>query len=771
MNTSHATSIGQRLQRERIRLNWSQERLAEAIGTTARSINRWERDKAVPQHHYREQLCHIFQQHADALFRTEEHTPVQLEECSLIWNVPYQRNPFFTGREHILSSLHTMLSTESRAAVTLIQAISGMGGIGKTQTVAEYAHRYRDDYYAVLWARADTREILSADVASIADLLHLPEVDGRDLPRIGAAVKRWLSNHTHWLLILDNVEDFTVLQEVIPSDRRGSLLLTTRAQAVSALACHIDLKQMEPEEGAMFLLRRAKLLAPEARLAEAPEVLRTSALRIAQAMDGFPLALDQAGAYIEETGCSLSDYLDRYEHRRALMLDLRGGASIDHPQSVRATFTLSFEKVQCANPAAADLLRFCTCLHPDAIPEEMIIAGASELGPLLQTVVTDPLTFDATIASVRTCSLLHRNAEAKTFTMHRLVQTILKDRMDTDEQRLWAERTVRVMNRVFPNVQEQGGWSLCQRYMPHGQVCAHLIEQWNLQFLEAAQLLTKTGAYLREVAQYTQAQSYYHLALSMYEQVVGLEHPNVAETLNDLGVLAHTQGKYAEAELCYQRALAFREHHLGPEHPDVAESLNNLAYLYYNQDKYAQAEPLYHRALTILRQTLGPEHLYVAMTLSNLARLYQRAGKVSEAESLDQRACLLLEQAMGPEHPYVAICLNSLAVLYIEQARYAEAEPLLERALNIREKSLGAEHPSTAQSQNEQGKLYMLQGKYAKAEILLQRALVIQEKTLGLEDPAVATTLENYALLLTMTKREAEAATVVERVRQIRTKQ
>ena len=118
------------------------------------------------------------------------------------WNVLLQRNPFFTGREAILTDLHTTFTSKGTTSSVQPQAISGLGGIGKTQIALEYAYRYRDDYRAVLWARAGTPEELATDFVAIAQLLNLPEKDAQDQSLGINGVNRWFETNSGWLFIL-----------------------------------------------------------------------------------------------------------------------------------------------------------------------------------------------------------------------------------------------------------------------------------------------------------------------------------------------------------------------------------------------------------------------------------------------------------------------------------------------------------------------------------------------------------------------------------------
>lgn len=701
-----------------------------------------------------------------------------------VWNIPYPRNPLFTGRERILTQIADSLKMGQPTMLSQPLAISGLGGVGKTQIAIEYAYRQRQDYQTILWTLAGNRESLVAGYITIAELLMLPERGAPEQMIVVRGVIRWLTTHNEWLLLLDNADDLAIVREFIPSAFNGHILLTTRTQSVGRLARRIEVDTMPQEVGVLFLLRRALLISPDAPLEDAATSDIAMATEIWKELGGLPLALDQAGAYIEETQCSLSDYRSLYHTRRVQMLNERGGHIDDHPEPVATTWLLSLEEIEHRSPASADLLRFCAFLHPDAIPEELLSAGAKHIGPLLQPIVSDPFSLNKVIAALSAYSLINRDTREKTLSIHRLVQAVIKDVMDEQTQREWARRAVFAVNEAFPMV-EFTTWPQCKRYLPHALACAESIEQGDLLLPEAAPLLNRVGMYLYERGRWSEAEpllkrasvmrerdpehpdtanSLNNLAILYYaqgkyeqaepllirtlainEQQLGAQHPSTATSLSNLAGLYDSQGKYEEAKPLYERAIAINEQQLGPEHPNTATSLNNLASLYVNQGKYEQAEPLYERVLMIYAQQLGLEHPNTATSLSNLAELYHAQGRYEQSELLYQRVLALKEGALGPDHPSTATSLNNLAGLYDSQGKYEQAEPLYERALAIKEKALGTEHPSVATSLSNLASLYINQGKYEEAEPLLKRALAINEQQLGPQHPITATSLNNLA--------------------------
>ncbi len=774
------------LTEERKLRQWSQQELADQLGTTRRNISRWESGVSTPGPYFRAKLCELFGKspqelglRADVSTVDEQQIPTTSlpeifsspsDQSLSLWSVPYPRNPHFTGRDEILDLLDQHLSPEGchgqvitrRAALAQPQAIKGLGGIGKTQIALEYAYRARerDRYAHVFWINADSEEAISIGFVTLAKILpDFPEENETNQHKLVAAVKRWLEQCPQsWLLIFDNVEEPSLIQEYFPTTSNGSMLLTTRASAVGSLAIPIEVEQMGLVEGTQFLLHRAQRL-------RASDEERNEATNVVIALDGFPLALDQAGAYIEETGCSFSDYLQLYRDHRKALLARRGNQATNYPASVATTWALSFQKIEQSNPAAAELLRLCVFLAPDHIPEELLQQGAAYWPPVLQRAAPDLFTFNQMLEALLRFSLVKRLTESRTLSIHRLVQAVQIDNMEPEEQHQWAACVVRAVNTVFPRDPKKkiNTWPQCLRYLGQAQVCEALVRQYLLLLPEAADLLNRTAIYLSKHASYTLAEPLYRRAIAINEQLLGPGHPHVASPLNELAELYYRQGKYAEAELYYRQALSILEQTLGPDHLAVAEPLIGLAETCRAQGNYEEAEQLLLRGLTLRERALGEEHDDMAQPLYVLAVLYAMQGRYEKAELLFQRALSIRERVLGPAHPEVAPLLQNLANVFNIQGRYEEAEVLYQRALSIRERVLEPAHPDLAVALSALGGCYLVQTKYEQAEPLYQQAISIWEQVLGLKHPDLAISLGNLAELYLCQRKYEQAEPLFQR--------
>jgi len=685
-----------------VRMGFTQQDLANQIGMHRNTIVKWMNRTSGPTS--RGQVLKV----ADelSLSKQERKALIQSAGFSLeqwpteIWTVPQQRDMFFTGREMMLQALRESLKPGCTMALT--QAISGLGGIGKTHTAVEYAYRFHQDYEAVLWLQADSWEVLVSQCIQLADVLALPAQKESD--QMVEAVQRWLRKHHHWLLILDNVENpQEILPTFVPAGHQGCVLVTTRVHNVEPLAQTQVLSTMSEAEGVLFLLRRTTKIAAKAGLEKTSPEQYEEAKQLWHLLDGLPLALDQAGAYILETHCSFSAYQEQYNHQRAAFLLRRGKRFIGHEASVATTFSLSFKRIQILNVMAADILRICSVLYSENIPEEIFYEGAA----MLELSLRENGSLDEALGVLQDYSLVQRNTEEKTLSIHRLVQAALIDHLDSSKQQIWVARVICALHHIFPDPVEYAAWPLCERSVLHVQECARYLRHWHVTIPEAALVLNRAGLYLYDRARRDQ-----------------------------------------EAEQLLLQALAIAEKALGSKDRSIAEICNNLGILYRFREQYEQATAFFHRSLTLLEQIPDSPREDIAGLLSNVAVLYRHQGRYEEGEAFLLRAFSIYEQVLPPEDPEIATTLNALALLYFLQEKYDQAEPLYQQALSIREQALGREHLETAVSLSNVAKLYHMQRKYEQAKPLYQEALQIFEKQLGPEHPTTQKARDNYTGLL-----------------------
>ncbi|ASC72737.1 hypothetical protein XM38_036950 [Halomicronema hongdechloris C2206] len=195
--------------------------------------------------------------------------------------MPLDRNPCFTGRASILEQIRQALTARGTAGLTQVQAIAGLGGVGKTQTALEYAYRYywdvnRDEaYQAVFWIRLDTEQALQSGFQEIAEMLMLCEAAVKEADQIVRVVKTWLAEHTGWLLVLDNADDPSFIRNYLPKRGQGHVLITSRVQDLQRLGViqPLSLDALNPEEAVAFLLQRTGREAASQAAQRAAEAL------------------------------------------------------------------------------------------------------------------------------------------------------------------------------------------------------------------------------------------------------------------------------------------------------------------------------------------------------------------------------------------------------------------------------------------------------------------------------------------------------------------
>lgn len=733
-----------RLQREREKLHLSQGELANELNELPGTVSRWERGTQFPRPDSLRRLIAYFAKFGlsvdESWFRKEGG-----EEVPPRWNVPYRRNPYFTGDEARLIALREQLVGQ-KENVSLV-TISGIGGIGKTQLVLEYAFRYIKEYDAVFWISADADEQVDNGLVGIGKLLRLPEAQKRKLNEayLINEVQRWLKQHPGWLLVLDNVTEQVKIKQLLLALEGGHVLLTTRTQSVANVASNVLLEKMQPEESVLLLLRRSDLLPKSATLEAASVPLRKEAFVLASLLDGLPLALDQAAAYIKETQCSLSSYRHLYHRSHKELLEQKStykNLYSDYNESVATTWIISFNQIQ-QSAIAYDLLCFCAFLQADAMSENLLIQGLQSASPGDLNDVDALLVFNQACQIVLNFSFLRRNAADTMFSMHLLVQLVFKDRMNEQIQQQWRESVVRTIDDVLSKTSGEQ----IDIYLSQARACARLIKKTEMQGREVAHLLEQVANAVRERGWYAQARPLYLRAYGAAMEQFGKDNPHVLDLLLDT-VRAHMNvGEYGLATIMCKRLTSDYERILGKNHLSVVKCLNYLALAQVNLGMYPAAVETCEQALNWYKQVQGPDTVEHAMTYQIVANLCLSYNKNDEAKAYYQAALKIREQILGPEHSEVANSLADMGIFYLRQNDFEKSEQLLQRSLVLRKKVLGSDHPDVAMCLEYLAVIDRFRNDYKQAEERCQEALAIRRQKLGYYHPDIAQNLQGLAVL------------------------
>jgi tetratricopeptide (TPR) repeat protein len=663
-----------------------------------------------------------------------------------VWNIPFQRNPTFTGRQQELAALGAALTPGGTAAVT--QVLQGAGGVGKTTLAVEYAYRHRSRFDTIWWVRAEQPATLVSDLAELGAALGLAEAGQPDQQVTVAAVRRWLADHDRWLLVLDNAgapEGPTGLRaplgrlvDLLPQVVHGQVLVTSRDARWEHHATLAELEVFSPQEAVAFLLARSGS-SDQATATETAELL------------GFlPLALEQAGAYVRETQISLGAYQARLQQSPGTLLRRGAPRDRDPADTVATTWQLSLEQV-AAVPGATALLELCAFLAPDDIPRALLegLGGLAELPDGLAVLAEDALAQDEAVGGLRRFGLLKASPEV--VAVHRLVQAVVRQNLAPDAQQRWAGAAVRLVLAAFPDdsdSDEVHAWPRYARLLPHALAATGHASSVAADPEVTARLLNRAGSYPWGRVELWQRRQLLERSLAIREACLGPDHLDVAQSLNDLGGVLRELGELPAARDVYRRALAIREARLGPDHLDVADSVAGLGLVVGNLGDLPAARKAHERALAIREAHLGPDHPRVAQSLSPLGNVLRELGDLPAARKVLERALAIREARHGPDDPRVAGSLANLGFVLHDLGELPAARDTHQRALAIRETRLGPAHRDTAYSLTNLGAVLRELGDLEHARPLLEQALAVFEARLGPDNPDVAMGLDNLGLLL-----------------------
>ena len=637
-------------------------------------------------------------------------------------NLP--RPGLFVGRARELARLDTAMAGPGGVVV---QAVHGLGGVGKSTLAAHWAAAHAADYTLTWWVTAATPADIDAGLAALAIGLQPALTGVLPLKALREGAVQWLTAHPGWLVILDNVSDPADVAPLLARAPAGRFLITSRRASGwhGTGVAPVRLDVLAPAQAQALL---AAIVAPD----QSQEADGTAEL--CEQLGFLPLAIEQAGAYLAQAGATPREYLGLLARYPAAMYRAapEGG---DAARTIARIWRVTLDRL-AGDPLAGQVLRILSWYAPDGIPK-MLLDG-----------LADPPAVLGAVGRLAAYSML--TAGAGTLAMHRLVQAVTRTPDPGDPHRdpqaldVACEQATRQLAGALPDTRDPAGWPGWRMLLPHiDALASHAPPDTDTK--DTALLLNEAGMFLIGQGQPVRAAGYFQRALAAYLQVLGADHPDTLASRINLAYAYEDTGDLGRAIPLYEQALADSVRVLGADHPSTLTSRNNLAAAYQTAGDLSRAIPLYEQALADCERVLGTDHPQTLISRNNLAYAYQDTGDLGRAIPLYEQALADCERVLGTDHPQTLISRNNLAYAYQDTGDLGRAIPLFEQALAGRLRVLGADHPSTLTSRNNLAYAYHAAVDLALAIPLFEQALADSVRVLGADHPSTLTSRNNLA--------------------------
>jgi len=638
------------------------------------------------------------------------------EAKSGIWMVPFERNQSFTSREPELRRLRQLLFSEHRTSKV---AITGLGGVGKTQLALELLCRLRDEQpdCSIIWVPATSREALEQAYLNAAQTLGVSECEQPNVD-----VKGLLQSHLsseavgRWLLVFDNADDIGMwldkpeggtrrLIDYLPRSNRGSIIFTTRdKKAALALAGQnmVQLSEMD-EAGSSELLQN--------HLVEKGVGTQEDMATLLAQLTYLPLAIVQAAAYINANGINLADYLCLLGEQEEDIIELLSEDfedetryhDVDNP--VATTWLISFQQIRQRDPLAADYLCIMACVEPKDIPQPLLPVGSSQKKEI-----------DA-MGTLQAYSFIGKRPANSAITIHRLVHLATRNWLRSKgELPIWTHKTATRLLGLMIDVQRTNR----DQWKPYVSHLHHLLESEHVSEDDDYYLSSVYGHCLMSEGRHREAAVFYNRAVRYGNKEGGADAVRILSNHANLVTAYCNSGQWEKAEeLC----LDIREYMETNQDVSLERKvffLRGLGDIHWHRGRWAEAEEVYVQRFELCKERLGPDDYKTIDCILDLAWLYEELGRDEEAEKLDVQALEMSKLQLGIDHRVTLQAMARMAVWHRRKGQWEEAERLLTQTIECQNTHYGANHYETLDNIGHLARTKMCMGRREEAIEMLE---------------------------------------------------
>lgn len=627
-------------------------------------------------------------------------------------NLPY-RSARFVGRTTELDRLDAAMGGDTgRPGGVLLQAVHGLGGIGKSALAAHWAANRAGalGLTPIRWITADSPAGVEQGLAALGMALQPAASKVMTVEALVENAKEWLATHTGWLLVLDNVNDPADIAELLARAPAGRFLITSRLATVWHDATSVIRLDVLGSADSLALLTAIATSGGPRDMAGAGELCAE--------LGHLPLAVEQAAAYLAQNPLlTPRSYLDLLKDDPAAMLR-RGAVGVtDAERTVARTWRVSLDQIAEREPVATDVLRILAWYAPDRIPVGLLDD------------VAEPAAIADAIGTLNAYSMVNVDAGSRSLAVHRLVQSVTRTPDADDphrapglvqEARLYA--TASLLAAAQPcQWQDPATWPTGHTLLPHMEAMARHTPL-EADTTRTARLLNHAGVFLVSQGLAARAQPHLRRALAHHERALGADHLDTIACRHNLAGAYEGDGDLRRAIPLFERALEDAERTLGATHPLTLAGRNNLADAHRAAGSTDQALDLLEEnvALGLLQ---GTDELSTLAAITNYARAQQAAGNLDEALRLLEGNIEDCVREFGEDHHLTLVTRHNLTAVRLAAGRRLPTTSLFEQDLHDMERVLGEDHPDTVLARGDLAYAYKEAGDLDRAVPLLERTL------------------------------------------------